>query len=96
MKKIVGLIISFNGDKAKCSACNRQHTRSFICRDENNTKYYYGSGCLLKQEDLNKKTVINTLLLVNVHVSNLLGEIIRGSDIECKRSDAKNVDKKSE
>lgn len=72
--EIVGLNIMLNGEKVKCSHCNRMHTRTFICENEQGTKYYYGSGCVQKQ-NIPISKILTTLVLVNVHISNLLGEL---------------------
>ena len=82
MKVIQGLVIATNGDKKRCSRCNRQHGRSFITKDsETNVKEYWGSGCILKQ-DIDRLQMIKVLLKVNYQTTRLAQSMLKDVELD--------------
>jgi len=82
MKILEGLIISTNGNKKKCTRCNRQHGRSFVTKDSVTGKLeYWGSGCILKQ-DIDRLQMIKVLLKVNIQMNRLAESMLKDTELE--------------
>jgi len=72
--KAIGLVINFDGQKTKCSMCNRQHGRSFVCEDDEGNHFHYGSGCVQKA-GINDKQLASTLSKATVQMARLAYEL---------------------
>ena len=72
--KAVGLVINFDGGKTKCSLCNRQHGRSFVCEDETGKHFYYGSSCVQKV-GIDKKQLASILSKATIQMARLAYEL---------------------
>ena len=74
-KEIVGFMVALNGDKKKCSNCNRTHGRTFVVKDsDSNQLEFYGSGCIQKVVD--PVVLAKALSKVTVQTARLSMELI--------------------
>ena len=74
--KVIGFMMALNGNKRKCSRCNRKHGRTFICEDEAGKHFYFGSGCVQK-EGINKFELASAMSKVTVQTARLSQELIK-------------------
>lgn len=72
--KVVGLVINFDGQKTKCSLCNRQHGRSFVCEDEAGKRFHYGSGCV-QRVGIDRRLLASTFSKSTVQMARLAYEL---------------------
>ena len=74
--KLKGFAMSFDGDKTKCSFCNRTHGRSFVVEDDEGKRLHLGSGCVQKA-GIDRKELASTLSKVTVQMARLSYEMIK-------------------
>ena len=82
MKILQGLVISTNGDKKRCSRCNRLHGRSFVTKDSITGKLeHWGSGCILTQ-DIDRLQMIKVLLKINIQMNRLAESMLKDVELD--------------